>query len=262
MNGLSRVANGLIAAGLLIPASGLAQQKGDGERGIIVKNYDSGKTDGIGVLVKMKSRYDDWAAVDPARLFKKGEAVKIEFRPNFDGYVYIVNVTPGGKKRVLFPFQIENVKETHNAVAAWQTYRVPATDSTIYEFDEEVGVEILQVIMSHDPIRVLDSAIKNPNGELDDSAAAAAAELGAGKSDGNKAGGNKRRSDPSGIVDENVGVVVPQTGPEGVNSRSVKLAPGRDKDEQGSVVAIPDDKGGGKLKPGEFAVFEIRLKHI
>jgi hypothetical protein len=39
------------------------------------------------------------------------------------------------------------------------------------------------------------------------------------------------------------------------------LAPGDRAKNEGTVVAI-SDKQGTKLKPGEVAVFEIRLKHV
>jgi hypothetical protein len=53
-----------------------------------------------------------------------------------------------------------------------------------------------------------------------------------------------------------------------VRTRGIILAPGKEKDEAGSFVAIPDKpdksdpKSAGKLKAGEAAVFEIRLQHI
>jgi hypothetical protein len=46
-----------------------------------------------------------------------------------------------------------------------------------------------------------------------------------------------------------------------VRARDIILAPGKDKDKTGSVVAVPDNGGGGKLKAGEIAPFELRLKH-
>lgn len=255
MKAICRVGMAVAAVVSLMVMPGLAQRDDVRSRGLIVKNYETGKTDGVRILVKMKSQYGDWAAVDPSRSFQKGDEIKISFEPNFDGYVYIVNVMPSGKKRVLFPFQKETVKETNNMIRAHQVCEVPANAS--FEFDAEAGTEILQAIMSRDPIPLLDSAVKNPEGDLGDSASSAAAELAASSQSGARTKGR------GGIVSENVAIVLPQDGPDGVRSRSVHLAPGKDKDDKGSVVGIPDDKGqGGKLKKGEVAIFEIRLKHV
>jgi hypothetical protein len=58
---------------------------------------------------------------------------------------------------------------------------------------------------------------------------------------------------------KNVTPVVPKD--TAVRARDIILAPGKDKDKSGSVVAIPENGGSGKLKPGEIAPFELRLKH-
>src|SRR5262249_16839533 len=62
----------------------------------------------------------------------------------------------------------------------------------------------------------------------------------------------------SGIDSENLANVLPSSGPDAILSRKVTLAPPKDKDSQGAVIAVPDNK----LKPGEVAMFEIRLRHI
>jgi hypothetical protein len=43
-----------------------------------------------------------------------------------------------------------------------------------------------------------------------------------------------------------------------LRTRGVIYSAGKDKDEEGSFVAV---SGGGKLEGGEAAVFEIRFKH-
>jgi hypothetical protein len=96
--------------------------------------------------------------------------------------------------------------------------------------------------MSRDRIAYLDAALKEPEQYLSESASSAAAEL-------------------QGGIAKKVTPVVPQGEGSKVRSRDIILAPGKDKDAKGSVVAIPDNGGGGKLKTGEIAPFEIRLKH-
>jgi hypothetical protein len=236
-------------------------------RGLVVQ-YQDGKIDGMQVSILKKSGASR-VAVDPGTTFKAGDQIWVSFASNFNGYVYIVNVMPDGQKRVLFPYQTyeAGAAQTNNLLYADRRYTLPNGDA--FAFDEQTGTETLQVIMSHDPIPYLDAAVKNPNGDLGDSASSAAAEL-QGKAAKHRYEGGKPPED-SGIVTDNVAV------PEGVQTRDIRrvtvartsasvAAPAKARhrvDKRGSVVAIPDEGGkGGRLKPGQVAVFEIRLKHV
>jgi hypothetical protein len=177
--------------------------------------------------------------VDPSREFKEGDQIKVSFESNFDGYVYIVNVTPGGKRMILFPDE----ERPDNFLRANQQYQLPGSNAVI-QFDAEKGVEVLQFIMSRERVAFLDEAIKDSAGNLGESAASAAAELSAGLAEGK------------------VAAVAPDDKTPNVRSRGIKFAQGKDKNPEGSVIAISDKGGaGGQLKPGEAATFEIRLKH-
>lgn len=202
-------------------------------RGLFVNK----KSDAMSILV-LKVADGALVPVDPSTEFKAGDQIKIQFQSNFEGYIYVVNIEPNGKRKVLFPFP----EASDNAVSPSERYDIPPGGAAI-EFDNEKGTEVLQVIMSRGRIPYLDAALKEPDQYLSESAATAAAEL-------------------EGGIAKKVTPVVPQ-GEAGskVRSRDIILAPGRDKDSQGSVVAIPDNGSGGKLKTGEIAPFEIRLKH-
>lgn len=217
--------------------------------------YRSGTSDGMHVLVLKKTDTGSFIPVDPGRVFYKGDQIKVAFESNFDGYVYIVNVTPGGKKRVLFPYDSET-----NRVVRGQRYELPSTN--VFIFDEEKGLEIVQVIMSREPIPFLDAAVKASSGELGETVSSAAAELSSGK-----------KPVRAGIVAEQVTPVLPQTGANALRTRGIILSPGKDREKEGTFVAIPDKperslgstpaegKDYGKLKAGEAAVFELRLQH-
>ena len=190
-------------------------------------------------LVLLKAEENGLVPVDPGHTFKEGDQIKLAFESNFDGYIYLVNVTPGGKKSVLYPYD----ETSGNRVRPNRRYEFPPGGDMI-EFDDEKGTEVLQVIMSRERIAFLDSAIKNSSGDLGESAASVAAELQAG------------------ISNEEVTKVLPDEGKSGVRSRDIKFAAGRDKDPEGSVVAISGDGNmSAKLKKGEAGVYEIRLKH-
>ena len=195
------------------------------------------KSDAMSILV-LKLDGGLRVPVAPSSEFKGGDEIKIQFQSNFEGFIYVLNIQPSGKRCLMFPHQ----EAPDNAVRPGEQYDIPPGNLTM-RFDEEKGTEVLQVIMSRDHIPYLDDALKEPEGCFSQSAASAAAELKSG-------------------IDKNVTKVVPEGEGSGkVRSRDIILAPGRDKDTKGSVVAIPDNGGGGKLKSGEIAPFEIRLKH-
>lgn len=186
--------------------------------------------------------------VDPRDEFKAGDEIEVKYESNFPGYAYFVNITPEGKKCLISPCSRAEIKEMVPGTLSKQTI----------SFDEEKGTEVLQVVLSRERIKFLDDAITNagccetPCGcELSANAASAAAQL-ASNSAKKKGGG--------GIVVNDVVAVVPQSGTGGVRARGIKLAAGRDKQE-GSFVAIEDQRSDNRLEPGQAAVFEIRLNH-
>ncbi|HYP29490.1 MAG TPA: DUF4384 domain-containing protein [Blastocatellia bacterium] len=208
-----------------------ADADGARARGLFV----SKKADAMRVVI-LKEEGGSLVPIDPSRSFTKGDQIKVSFQSNFQGYVYIVNVTPGGKKCVLFPYGAEV-----NSISSGQRYDLPQ-NGTI-EFDEEKGTEVLQVIMARERIPHFDAAVKESGGCLGESAASAAAELASNK---------------TGIVTGNSANALAD---KGIRARSIILAPGKDKDQEGSVVAISTKNGGGRLKDKEAAIFEIHLQH-
>jgi hypothetical protein len=249
------------------------------ERGLVVK-FQSGTIDGMQVSV-LKRAGAKKVQVEPDTAFKQGDEIWVSFASNFDGYVYIVNVMPDGQKRVLFPYQTGTDEQTSNVVRADQRYVLPKGDA--FAFDEHPGTEILQVIMSRDPVPFLDAAVKNPNGDLGETASSAAAELqGRAAKHPHKAGNassSGKAEQGGGIVTEDVAIVMPANESDEVRTRDIRRvtvvksaatakapAPATAKhrvDRKGSLVAIPDEPGkSGKLKQGDLAVFEIRLRHI
>lgn len=222
-------------------------------RGLFVK-----KTSDAIRFVLMKGQGSTFVPVNPNQEFKSGDEVTLSFESNFEGYVYVVNIDQDGKKCLIFPY----TGETNNRIKSGQSYTLPRGAS--WKFDENKGTEVVQIIMARDTIGFLDGALKNPTCsdpekccELSSSASSAAAELGANtkKVDGDMNGSSK--PEDKGFADKNLTPILPT----GIRARSISFAAGKDKDEKGSVVAIDDKGASGKLKQGEAAVFEIRLKH-
>jgi hypothetical protein len=241
MKPLSRSLVILGAAALLLTTRAVAQRKpaptedeGQRARGLYVNK----KSDAMSVTI-LKLEGGALVPVAPSHEFKKGDQIKVEFQSNFDGLIYFVNISPSGKRCILFP----QGDASTNSVRADQRYTIPPGGDMI-QFDEEKGTEILQVIMSKDRIPTFDAAIKErADACLGQTASSAAEEL-------------------QGGITGNVTPAVPAEDTGKVRSRDIILSAGKTRDKQGSVVAIPDKDGtGGRLKTGEIAPFEIRLKH-
>ncbi len=226
----------LIVCGQLFGLAAAQNQTGLRQRGIQLReDFNAGKVDGMRILV-LKSEGGNFVPVDPGRIFTHGDEIRVAFESNFDGYVYVINVSPDGKKRVIFPGT--QAANSSNVIRARQRIELPRTS---FIFDKEMGTEILQVIMAREPVAVLDAAVKESKGELQ-SASSAAAELSA--------------STQRGIVSKAAASIT------GIRARGVFLAAGKDNDKAGSVVAIADEKrADARLKTGEVASFEIRLQH-
>jgi hypothetical protein len=185
--------------------------------------------------------------LDPHPVFKTGDELRIEFKSGIEGYVYFINISPNGKKAVIFPDA--RYPNQNNMVTRGKTYRLPDDPQVMGFDDDSKGDEIIQVIMSSERIAFFDDAIRKSGGELDANSASVAAEL------VNMAGRKK-----SGIDSEPIAKVLPANNSGEVLSRGLRLktqvlAP-KDKEEKGTVIAIPDG-----LKDGGIAVFEILIRH-
>lgn len=243
MKFVTKILTAALMTALLISIS-FAQKSNDEARTRAL--FVNKKSDAMMILL-LKHDGNQLVPADPGAEFKQGDQIKIQFESNFEGYVYLINVQPNGKKKIIFPYDATS----GNTIVANKRYDFPPGRDLI-EFDGEKGTEILQVIMTRDRIALLDDALKNSEGELGESAASAAAEL------------------EGGISAEKTTTVVPEGGTNGVRSRNIVVAQGQDKNPQGSVVAIEDKPASGKaagqvntgrLKKGEIAKFELRLKH-
>ena len=244
---LALVAAALISAGTAAQGRKVseADKAGSRARGLFIKK----SADGIRVRVLTK----DGSIIAPDRQFKSGDELKIEIQSNFDGYVYIVNVEEGGKRYLLFP----HVGQTDNRIGSDTVHTLPRGTNYI-AFDERPGLEILQVIMSHDPIRSLDAALSSP--------ACADSELircelgGPASTEPATAPGGGKKPERRGIVAANTEKVLPGEA-RGIRSRGITFGAGKDASE-GSFVTVVDKSGkGAKLASGQLSVFEMRLKH-
>ncbi len=220
---------------------GLATSTADATR----QNYEEGRSDGMKLEVNY-FKEGKFVPVDPEQVFNESDRIKIKFESNFDGYVYVINITPGGERRLLFPYPHRS-----NKVRAGQRYDLPRTGE--FKFDKEQGVEVLQVVISRSQVAFLEAALyvalKKSDDALDGSTVKLVEYL-TGKSSRPKKGGVFLYRHAKGL------------GPKEnrpVQTRGLSLGIGKGD----TVVTVSASKKAttAHLQRGEVSIFEIRLKH-
>jgi hypothetical protein len=225
------------------------------------------KADGLEVTVKCMDRNGQFTVIDPSREFKKGDHLRVEFRSNFDGIVYFLNVSPRGVLKVIH----------RDAIRADTVNALPTGPNTI-QFDNEPGVEALKIILARRPIDEFETALNSSGGMLGKTGAGVVGELSQNKG---QSPGPNRTPAPTGRykaqpnrISEEVGVVTPRPGQEcgglelsiggkKLNCRGMIVAKGDEKRGQGAVfVASSSSAKSGALQSGDMAVMELRFRHI
>jgi hypothetical protein len=206
------------------------------------------KADGLEVTVKWRDRNGQFSVIDPSREFKMGDEIRVEFRSNFDGLVYFLNVTPEGVLKVI-----------HKDTVRADTLNVLPTSPSTIQFDNASGIEVLKIVLARQPVDEFETALRT--------------------------GGQMGPPRPADLVanrlklSEEVGVVTPKPGQEcgGLElsvggkktaCRGLIVAKGNEKKGEGAVfVAAPSSytsntTKSNALQSGEFALIELRFKHV
>ncbi len=205
------------------------------------QSFEQREADGLQVTIYQVSA-NGMVPVSPRKAFKSGDRFKLKLQSNFDGYVYVLNVTPVGENRLLFP----RPSSRRNSVRAGESYDIPSQND--FEFKDEPGIETLRVLMSRDPVLVLDVALdrapkKASYVALDSTTVRAVEEL----------VGKPARSKTGGITAQASGRK------PGIGVRMLKL----DRKKQTTFVVVSgNNKVPSRFQPGEISVFEIRLTHL
>ncbi|HWD97768.1 MAG TPA: DUF4384 domain-containing protein [Bryobacteraceae bacterium] len=87
---------------------------------------------------------DKWTPVDPALVFERGDRVRFRFRTNFDGYLYVTNISTSGSYALLFPRPDTGEQ---NRIHAGTEYILPETQ-TRFRIAGPAGHETLYWIVS------------------------------------------------------------------------------------------------------------------
>lgn len=204
------------------------------------KNYERRQADGLKVTIYQLVS-NGLRPVNPGQSFTSGDRIKVKFQSNFDGYVYVINLTPAGERRLLFP----RPSSRHNIVRAGQAYDIPPSGE--FRFDEDPGLEVLQIVMSRSQVYFLEAildraSLKATNLSLDKVARNSLGNLG-GKPTRLKGSGIATQSEPKRTA--------------GLQTRMLTL----ESRKEGSILILSGPKGTNRFGPGEISVFEIRLNH-
>jgi hypothetical protein len=97
-----------------------------------------------------------WHVIDPGLVLAQGDRVRFRFRTNFDGYLYVTNLSTSGKYEQLFPRE-ETGQD--NRITASKEYQVPAT-STVFRIAGPAGHEIVYWLVT--PARLTDAPPRFP----------------------------------------------------------------------------------------------------
>ncbi len=92
----------------------------------------------------------------PTTQFRNGQPFRLRFQTSMPGHLYLINVSPSGKRTQIFPQQTEN---NHYPAG---TVEIPSPDRPPFQFDNESGVEMIEVAISPNTISAYEQARFNP----------------------------------------------------------------------------------------------------
>jgi hypothetical protein len=237
--------------GLLIPLVVVAQKKPFNAKAREL--FVSQKADGLEVMVKWRDRNGQFTVIDPSREFKMGDQLRVEFRSNFDGLVYFLNINPRGALKVI-----------HKDTVYANTVNVLPGGSSSIEFDNDSGIEVLKIILTRQPINEFETALR-AGGEMGTTNSGVADEL-----------ANRPKTK---VNETEVGFVTPKPnqecgglefaiGGKKTACRGLIVTKGNDKKGEGAVFVAASNLSSStpaknsSLQAGEFAVIELRFRHV
>ena len=111
---------------------------------------------GIGLTLFTRDSNGLAMRVEPDRVFRKGDRVRILLETNTDGYLYIFNRTNDGAPVMIYPDA--EVDEGGNYLQAHVPFEIPnsaATDERLrwFAFDENTGTEKVIFVFTREPLK-------------------------------------------------------------------------------------------------------------
>lgn len=111
---------------------------------------------GLGMTLFSRDSNGLAVRVDPERVFRKGDRVRILLETNTDGYLYIFNRTNDGAPVMIYPDA--EIDEGGNYLQAHVPFEIPAADAADerlrwFAFDENVGTEKVFFVFTREPLK-------------------------------------------------------------------------------------------------------------
>jgi len=110
---------------------------------------------GLGVTLFMRDSNGLAVRVDPERVFRKGDRIRILLETNTDGYLYIFNTTDDGTATMIYPDA--ELDEAGNYLQAHVPFEIPTSLSTDerlrwFAFDNVAGTERVFFVFTREPL--------------------------------------------------------------------------------------------------------------
>lgn len=111
---------------------------------------------GLGLTLFTRDSNGLAVRVDPDRVFRKGDRVRILLETNADGYLYIFNKTNDSAPVMIYPDA--EIDEGGNYLQAHVPFEIPAADATDerlrwFAFDENTGTEKVFFVFTREPLK-------------------------------------------------------------------------------------------------------------
>ncbi|MFY9226223.1 MAG: DUF4384 domain-containing protein [Blastocatellia bacterium] len=118
-------------------------------------NKQNSEPIGLGYTLYLRDEKDNGVRVDPERIFKSGDAVRLSLEPNIDGYLYIFYVENEGEPELLYPDARLNAGD--NTVKAHVPLEIPSRtvkDPNLrwFFFSGDPAKEKLYVMVTKNPL--------------------------------------------------------------------------------------------------------------
>lgn len=111
---------------------------------------------GLGLTLFSRDANGLAVRVDPDRVFRKGDRVRILLETNTDGYLYIFNRTNDASPVMIYPDA--EIDEGGNYLQAHVPFEIPAADAADerlrwFAFDENTGTEKVFFVFTREPLK-------------------------------------------------------------------------------------------------------------
>lgn len=114
-----------------------------------------GQRMGLGLTLFTRDSNGMAVRVDPNRVFRRGDRVRVLLETNADGYLYIFNTTDGGKPVMIYPDA--RLDDAGNYIRSHVPFEIPSSLANQeqlrwFSFDEQAGAERLIFVLTREPL--------------------------------------------------------------------------------------------------------------